>query len=140
MINLVNQLYLKNLICYLGKYIIYNYYTKDIFFLINNVPLKYYSMDQEGANYFTTDSTFSVPIILSSEGLDTFANSTIPGDNDPIKDDSNDVPQVLQSDISQEQNINNTDKIDVPTTENLITGSETTTNQTQNLKVCILMR
>lgn len=97
-------------------------------------------MDQEGANYFTTDSTFSVPIILSSEGLDTFANSTIPGDNDPIKDDSNDVPQVLQSDISQEQNINNTDKIDVPTTENLITGSETTTNQTQNLKVCILMR
>lgn len=115
-------------------------YMKKYFFSMNDVSFIYYSMDQEGANYFTTDSTFSVPIILSSEGLDTFANSTIPGDNDPIKDDSNEVPQVLQSDISQEQNINNTHKVDVPMTENSITESETTATQTQNLKVCTLMR
>lgn len=95
------------------------------------------SMDQEGANYFTTDSTFSVPIILSSEGLDTFANSTIPGD-DPIKDDSNEVPQVLQSDISQEQNINNIDKVDLSMTENSTIESENI-NQTQNLKVRSLL-
>lgn len=99
-------------------------------------------MDQEGANYFTTDSTFSVPIILSSEGLDSFANSTIPGDNDPIKDDSNEVPQVLQSDISHEQNINDTDKVDIPMTDspndNPMTELESSNNQMQNLKVCNL--
>ncbi|CAK9828524.1 Zinc finger protein 341 [Anthophora retusa] len=97
-----------------------------------------FSMDQEGANYFTTDSTFSVPIILSSEGLDTFANSTIPGDSEPMKDDSNEVPHVLQSDISQEQNINDTDKVDISMTDSLTesptTESEISTNQMQNLK------
>lgn len=139
MINLMNQLYLKNQICYLGKfiYIIYNI-SKNI--SLNNISFIFYSMDQEGANYFTTDSTFSVPIILSSESLDTFENSTIPGDNDPLKNESNEVPQILQSDISQEQNIKNTDKVDIPMTENLITESETTNNQTQNLKVYILMK
>ncbi|XP_076763752.1 uncharacterized protein LOC143431122 isoform X1 [Xylocopa sonorina] len=93
-----------------------------------------FSMDQEGANYFTTDSTFSVPIILSSDGLDTFGSSAIPGDNEPMKDDSSQVPQVLQSDISQEQNINDTDNDDIPMTENLIAESDITTNQTPNLK------
>lgn len=110
---------------------------KDI--SLNNISFIFYSMDQEGANYFTTDSTFSVPIILSSESLDTFENSTIPGDNDPLKNESNEVPQILQSDISQEQNIKSTDKVDIPMTENLITESETI-NQTQNLKVYIFMK
>ncbi|XP_012151190.1 uncharacterized protein LOC100881623 isoform X3 [Megachile rotundata] len=97
-----------------------------------------FSMDQEGANYFSTDSTFSVPIILSSEGLDTFENSTIPTDSDPLKDDSNEVPQVLQSDISDEQNINDPEKIDISMTENLTENTtaelETANNQTPNLK------
>ncbi|XP_076634126.1 uncharacterized protein LOC143348130 isoform X2 [Colletes latitarsis] len=69
-----------------------------------------FSMDQEGASYFTTDSSFSVPIILSSESLDPFANSTIPSDNEPMNDDSSDVSQVLPSDISQEHTINNSEK------------------------------
>ncbi|XP_029042679.1 uncharacterized protein LOC117602259 isoform X2 [Osmia lignaria lignaria] len=79
-----------------------------------------FSMDQEGANYFSTDSTFGVPIILSSEGLDTFETSTIPTDTDHIKDDSNQVPQVLQSDISGEHNINSSDKVIISITQNLV--------------------
>ena len=34
-------------------------------------------MDQESTNYLTSDSTFNVPIILSSDGLESFASSSI---------------------------------------------------------------
>lgn len=98
------------------------------------------SMDQEGASYFTTDSTFSVPIILSSESLDTFANSTIPTDNEPMKDDSNEVPQVLPSDISQEQAANTLESVDLSiSSETPSMELDTSNNQTQNLKVCTLV-
>nr|XP_050846315.1 zinc finger protein 341-like [Vespula vulgaris] len=66
-----------------------------------------FSMDQENGNYFTTDSTFSVPIILSSEGLDTFTNSGIIGENESMKNESKEISQILQSDISQEENLIN---------------------------------
>ncbi|XP_015180311.1 PREDICTED: zinc finger protein 341-like [Polistes dominula] len=66
-----------------------------------------FSMDQESANYFTTDSTFSVPIILSSESLDTFTNSGIIEDNEPMKNESKEVSQILQTDILQEENLVN---------------------------------
>ncbi|XP_043490075.1 zinc finger protein 341-like [Polistes fuscatus] len=66
-----------------------------------------FSMDQDSANYFTTDSTFSVPIILSSESLDTFTNSGIIEDNEPMKNESKEVPQILQTDILQEENLVN---------------------------------
>lgn len=92
------------------------------------------SMDQ-GANYFTTDSTFSVPIILSSDGLDSFESSAMPADTEPMKDDSNDVPHVLQSDMSQEQDISNVEKIDLSITDNPMTDSDAAINQSQNLKV-----
>lgn len=101
-------------------------------------------MDQEGANYFSTDSTFSVPIILSSEGLDSFENSTIPTDTDPIKDDSNEVPQVLQSDIIGEHNINSSDKVVISITqaENVTECTpaelDAIINQSPNLKVCMI--
>ncbi|KAI4489861.1 hypothetical protein M0804_004043 [Polistes exclamans] len=66
-----------------------------------------FSMDQDSANYFTTDSTFSVPIILSSESLDTFTNSGIIEDNESMKNESKEVPQILQTDILQEENLVN---------------------------------
>lgn len=66
-----------------------------------------FSMDQESANYFTTDSTFSVPIILSSESLDTFTNSGIIEDNESMKNESKEVSQILQTDILQEENLVN---------------------------------
>lgn len=96
-------------------------------------------MDQEGANYFTTDSTFSVPIILNSDGLDTFGNPTMQTDPEPLKDDSNEVPRVLQNDISEEENINGTENIDIPMAETPTIESEPVPNQMQNLKACISM-
>ncbi|XP_011149606.1 zinc finger protein 341-like [Harpegnathos saltator] len=58
-----------------------------------------FSVDQDSANYFTADSTFGVPIILSTENLDSFDDASIDG----TREDSNDVPALqLQSDISQE--------------------------------------
>ncbi|KAG7207563.1 hypothetical protein KM043_009187 [Ampulex compressa] len=93
-----------------------------------------FSMDEEGTGYFTTGSTFSVPIILSSESLDTFANSTITSENDLIKDDSSEVPQVLPSDISQGENVDNSESIDISIPDNSNVDSENNANQTQNLK------
>lgn len=56
-------------------------------------------MDQDSANYFTTDSSFSVPIILSTENLDTFGSATI----EATREDSSDVSTLqLQNEISQE--------------------------------------
>ncbi|XP_076648541.1 uncharacterized protein LOC143356597 [Halictus rubicundus] len=94
-----------------------------------------FSMDQEGASYFTTDSTFSVPIILSSESLDTFANSTIPTDNEPMKDDSNEVPQVLPSDISQDPANDSLETVDISVASDTPSSElDTSINQIQNLK------
>lgn len=57
-------------------------------------------MDQEAANYFMTDSTFSVPIILSTENLDTFGNAAI----EATTEDSNEMPTIhLQNDISSQE-------------------------------------
>ncbi|XP_070149161.1 zinc finger protein 341 isoform X2 [Polyergus mexicanus] len=57
-----------------------------------------FSVDQEAANYFTTDSTFSVPIILSTESLNPFAETT--------RDDSNEVPTIqLQNDVSPQEDV-----------------------------------
>lgn len=59
-------------------------------------------MDQEAANYFTTDSTFSVPIILSTENLDTFDSSAI----EATREDSSEVPTIqLQNDITSQEDI-----------------------------------
>lgn len=94
-----------------------------------------FSMEQESASYFTTDSTFSVPIILSSESLDTFANSTIPTDNEPMKDDSNEVPQVLPSDISQDPANDPLETVDMSVASDTPSSElDTSANQTQNLK------
>lgn len=93
-------------------------------------------MDQENANYFTTDSTFSVPIILSSDGLDTFTNSGIIGDNDPLKIESKEISQILQNDISQEENLINSIncKTLLPDTVSIELKN---VEQAQNLKVHI---
>ncbi|XP_011702528.1 PREDICTED: zinc finger protein 341-like [Wasmannia auropunctata] len=56
-----------------------------------------FSVDQEAANYFMTDSTFSVPIILSTENLDAF------GAIEATREDSCEVPTVLQNDISSQE-------------------------------------
>lgn len=58
-----------------------------------------YSVDQEAANYFMTDSTFSVPIILSTENLDTFGNAAI----EATREDSSEVPTILQNDINSQE-------------------------------------
>lgn len=56
-----------------------------------------FSVDQEAANYFTTDSTFSVPIILSTENLDSFVEAT-------TGDDSNEVPTIqLRNDVGSQE-------------------------------------
>jgi len=55
-------------------------------------------VDQEAANYFMTDSTFSVPIILSTENLDTFDNAAI----EATREDSSEVP-ILQNDINSQE-------------------------------------
>ncbi|KYN15850.1 PREDICTED: zinc finger protein 341-like isoform X2 [Trachymyrmex cornetzi] len=58
-----------------------------------------FSVDQEAANYFMTDSTFSVPIILSTENLDTFDNAAI----EATREDSSEMPTILQNDISSQE-------------------------------------
>lgn len=93
-------------------------------------------MDQENANYFTTDSTFSVPIILSSDGLDTFTNSGIIGDNDPLKNESKEISQILQSDISQEENLINSINCKTLLPDTVSIELENV-EQAQNLKVHI---
>lgn len=53
-------------------------------------------MDQEAANYFTTDSTFNVPVILSTENLNSFVEATV--------DESNEVPTIqLQNDVNSQE-------------------------------------
>lgn len=53
-------------------------------------------MDQEAANYFTTDSAFNVPVILSTENLNSFVEATV--------DESNEVPTIqLQNDVSSQE-------------------------------------
>ncbi|XP_011261200.1 zinc finger protein 341-like [Camponotus floridanus] len=55
-----------------------------------------FSVDQEAANYFSTDSTFNVPIILSTENLNSFVEAT--------GGESNDVPTIqLQNDVSSQE-------------------------------------
>ncbi|KAH0945636.1 hypothetical protein HN011_001192 [Eciton burchellii] len=59
-----------------------------------------FSVDQEAANYFTTDSTFGVPIILSTENLDTFDNAAI----EATRENSNEIPTMqLQNDFSSQE-------------------------------------
>lgn len=59
-----------------------------------------FSVDQEAANYFTADSTFGIPIILSTASLDTFDNATI----EATREDSSEVPTIhLQNDISSQE-------------------------------------
>ena len=54
-------------------------------------------MDQEAGNYFTTDSTFGVPIILSTENLDSFVEAR-------MGEDSSDVSTMqLQSDVNSQE-------------------------------------
>ncbi|KAL2748244.1 Zinc finger protein 341 [Vespula maculifrons] len=93
-----------------------------------------FSMDQENGNYFTTDSTFSVPIILSSEGLDTFTNSGIIGENESMKNESKEISQILQSDISQEENLINSINCKTLSPDTVSIELENV-EQAQNLKV-----
>ncbi|XP_020300192.1 zinc finger protein 2 homolog [Pseudomyrmex gracilis] len=60
-----------------------------------------FSVDQEATNYFTTDSTFSVPIILSTENLDTFGNTAI----EATKQVSNEMSMIQLHDISSQEDV-----------------------------------
>lgn len=75
-----------------------------------------YSVDQEAANYFTTDSTFSVPIILSTETLDTFGSSSI----EATREDSSEVPAIeLQNDINSQEDVSSqSEHLSVSLTDN----------------------
>ncbi|XP_033208256.1 zinc finger protein 341-like isoform X2 [Belonocnema kinseyi] len=53
-----------------------------------------FSMDQEGTSYLASDTTFSVPIILNSESLDSFGNPSGHSDSDPLHMESNNVQQM----------------------------------------------
>ncbi|XP_058801025.1 zinc finger protein 341-like isoform X2 [Phymastichus coffea] len=64
-----------------------------------------FSMDQEGASYLTSDSSFGVPIILNNEGLDSFTNSSI---TEPIDDPINEEIQALKNNIEKNLDDNNT--------------------------------
>lgn len=97
-------------------------------------------MDQEGASYLTSDSSFNVPIILSTDGLESFANSSITGtDDDPLNEEVNEI-QALRNDIHQsleESDLHDSMNLDVPQTENPVESleQENKSDQIQNLKV-----
>lgn len=113
-------------------------------------------MDQEAASYFTTDSTFSVPIILSTESLDTFASTAI-ATAEATTEDSNETAQIqLQSNISQDDASSQSENPDTLLTDTELSlvdpslednetifpiksydASESDCNQAQNLKVCL---
>ena len=127
-----------------------------------------FSMDQEGASYLTSDSSFHVPIILNTDGLENFANTSITGtdddhllheevnelqalENDPnqqFEEDENDPIQQFEEDendpIQQfeedENDLEETINSDIAQIENFVDGSEQEhkSGQTQNLKVDII--
>ncbi|KAK0082980.1 hypothetical protein PV325_009562 [Microctonus aethiopoides] len=60
-----------------------------------------FNMDQESANFLTTDTNFDVPIILSSDNLENFTTpSTITDDNLLKNDNDDDVHQTLTNETS----------------------------------------
>lgn len=121
-----------------------------------NVLINCYSVDQEATNYFTTDSTFSVPIILSTENLDTFGNTAI----EATKQVSNEMSMIqLHNDISSQEDVSSqSEHVNVPliesnepsveNSESFLEDNETSIQDdppdesengvihTQNLKVC----
>ncbi|KYQ56392.1 hypothetical protein ALC60_04665 [Trachymyrmex zeteki] len=86
-----------------------------------------FSVDQE-ANYFMTDSTFSVPIILSTENLDTFDNAAI----EATREDSSEMPTILQNDIKD--NESSLENNETSLQDNSLGASENGINRTQNLR------
>ncbi|XP_066594094.1 zinc finger protein 341-like [Prorops nasuta] len=92
------------------------------------------SMDQEGASYFTTDSTFSVPIILSTESLDNFTNSTIGDEGEPTISETKTASQILQNDISQDANTSSSNNCNELLMDDPNFEAEINVGQTQNLK------
>ncbi|XP_001601448.2 zinc finger protein 341 [Nasonia vitripennis] len=98
-----------------------------------------FSMDQEGASYLTSDSSFNVPIILSTDGLESFANSSITGtDDDPLNEEVNEI-QALRNDIHQsleESDLQDSMNLDVPQADNPVENleQENKSGQVQNLK------
>ncbi|XP_011505118.1 PREDICTED: zinc finger protein 341-like [Ceratosolen solmsi marchali] len=98
-----------------------------------------FSMEQEGANYLASDSGFNVPIILNSDGLEPFANSSLTGaDDNPLSDDVNDL-NVLENDINQnleDGSLQPTMNFDITEVEDSSKAyeDENKTYQMQNLK------
>lgn len=89
-------------------------------------------MEQEGANYLTPDSSFNVPIILTSESLETFDSSGINSENETtaeLKEIELPSDQCLLQD--QESSINTGDLISYRQNNN----EEDEVGGGQNLKV-----
>ena len=59
-------------------------------------------MDQEGTSYLASDNAFNVPIILSSESLDSFGNPSVHSDSDPLHTETNNI-QPMSSKVSQDE-------------------------------------
>lgn len=93
------------------------------------------SMDQEGASYLTSDSSFGVPIILNSGALDSFANASIA---DPVDDHLDENIRALQNDIERNLDDSDTPQIDEAPKDDIPCESSEQDNksdQTQSLKV-----
>jgi hypothetical protein len=97
-------------------------------------------MEQESSNYLASDSTFNVPIILSTDGLESFTNSSITGtDDNPLNEEVNEM-HTLENDINQnleDSNIHQTINLDITEVDNSSKSyeEENKTYQIQNLKV-----
>ncbi|XP_012276103.1 zinc finger protein 341 isoform X2 [Orussus abietinus] len=93
-----------------------------------------FNMDQESANYLTPESGFNVPIILNTENLEPFANSTMKMDND-LSDGKTDYDPNLQNEVSQEKSVTSTPpSTDLQDDACNTSDQESSLNQTQNLK------
>lgn len=102
-------------------------------------------MDEEGANYLTSDTNFGVPIILSEDNLESFGSADLPNDSDIVSDvvDTSELNSATEaachaSELEDEalraslDSLTETMEISTP-----LTDCSNSTSQTQNMKVIL---
>ena len=94
-------------------------------------------MDQDSANYLTSDSSFNVPIILNSEGLESFGAPIIEDDDEARIQETAPV-DALNDRITEGSNLEcvvNNAEFDESLQNILSEQTENKSTPNQNLKV-----
>lgn len=116
--------------------------------LEDNNMLFRYNMDQEGSSYLPSDPGFNVPIILSTESIDSFGNPSINSDTESISAKVHNIQPLEDKNCQNEDytssNLYHNFTEGIPITEtddkDKNPSVERENQPTQNLKVYLLSR